>query len=468
MSGPDALAARLGDALKGRTEGPWEIYAERARRFELHLAGDRIEMRRGPIEVEGFGLRLFRPAARKVGVGFAASTDCSEASVRLAAEEAERTGPLAPSPAQQVELPAPIQGALPSVQSSDPTLTKDPEAALESYVRTLLEPVGPRPRVVPSFGSVRASLVEVSIANSLGLSSSYARTMVDLEFAVQTGGGAEGRPPAEYWVTRRLQGVPSSGVASEVQGWCRRAEDTGRAVLPPTDLTELLIPPEILADVLPPILGFRLGGEASLRKMAPVVGSAVAFEGVQITDDGLRDGASASAPVDEEGSPRRSTPLIRNGKAEALLYDRIHAAALGASTTGNGSRDSTLFPVWLRFTAAPSVEPTTLVLAHGDGGTDAELAESVGEGILLDQLGYAFPDAETSAFGGEIRLAYRIRGGKIAEPLRGGTVGGFTFGPAPTPPLLPSIVGLGSSVKLVGRLSAPTIRVRGFPIASGA
>ncbi|MCI4367701.1 MAG: hypothetical protein L3K08_08115, partial [Thermoplasmata archaeon] len=208
MSGGAGSAAGLADHLPKTLAGPWDLFVERSRRFEIHLEGARVEMRRGPISLTGFGLRLFRPAGATVGVGSAAATDTSPESLKFAVENAEATSIRAPSPAKTVALPRPPSGPWPSVSVVDHSLWEGPEEALERYAHDLLSAIEPGTGVVPSFGSVRAGLVEVSLANSEGLRAEYRHTVVDLEIAVKASGGPEGRDPGEYWVTRQTRNVP--------------------------------------------------------------------------------------------------------------------------------------------------------------------------------------------------------------------------------------------------------------------
>jgi predicted Zn-dependent protease len=142
-----------------------------------------------------------------------------------------------------------------------------------------------------------------------------------------------------------------------------------------------------------------------------------------------------------------------------LLYDVLHASAAGRTSTGSGLRDSLAYPEWEHFSTQPHPIGTTIVVGSGDGGTDAELAEIAGEGIWVDQLGYAFPDPLSAAFGGEIRIGYRIHHGKIAEPLRGGTVGGVVVGGEGEKSLLNSVLSLGKTADLTAHLSCPTLVV---------
>jgi len=184
-----------------------------------------------------------------------------------------------------------------------------------------------------------------------------------------------------------------------------------------------------------------------------------------VHDDGRVPWAPMSSPVDDEGVPQRRRLLVDHGTVSEILYDTLHAGAFDAHSTGSAFRGvSSGFPTWYRFLQPPVVLPSTIVVTAGDGGTDAELVEAAGEGIWIQEIGWSSPDPVSGAFGGEIRLGYRIRGGKIAEPIRGGTVGGFVFAPAGAPSLLSRLVAIGSTSAFVDPVSSPPILVGALPV----
>ena len=463
---PD-LAHRVADRL--RVEGPWEVLGERSRKFEVHLQGTSVELERGPIAVEGYGLRLFRRATDGMGVGFQASTDFSTEGVAAVLRDAEMTARYSRFPASSVELPARGQPAA-QVPVVDPKLWDDPAGALREYVSIVLAAFGGRPRVVPTFGSVRATLTEVSLANSSGLQLTFPETRVDLELGVKAFGGPEGAPPGEFWVTRQGRRLEPELVSGSVDDWCGYAADVRRAVSPPSGDQAVVLPTEVLAGILPDVLGFRFTGRARLRKLAPEPGTTVAPPHVNIRDEGDYPWGPGSGPYDDEGTPRQRHPLLQQGAVAGLLYDSLYASVFSSPPTGCAERSGYevgAFRAWadLRFPHRPVGRESTLVVAPGDGGTTEELVEAAREGILVTQLGWARPEPYAGTFGGEIRIGYRIRGGKLAEPIRGGTVGGSVLGPPGSPSLLANTEAIGRKVELCHHLASPAFLVRPLSVA---
>jgi PmbA protein len=467
VTGPslDSVAAtQVADQLlRRKVPPPWDVYGELLERYEVHFNGTTRETVRAPVRLEGVGIRLLRPVEGKTGIGFAATSDTSQASIDALVADAEATARHSRFPAPRADLP---DRASPTseVASYDPAAWERPVESLEGYLAELFAAFEGRVEVGPSFGSVHFTRSEATLVNSAGLQHRASRTEVDREVAVKADGGAEGRPPGEYWVVDRSVRLDPTHLRREASEWCQKAQDVRRATAPTAGPQSVVLPPKALSDILPAILGFRLSGVADLRGIAPKPGDELASPTVSLWDDGLFPFALGTSALDDEGSPQTKRELVSHGRSTANLYDLLHASAAGRASTGSGLRHSITFPRFSRFDSAPTPEPTTLVVGTGDLGTDAELAEVAQDGIWVDQLGYAFPDPLSAAFGGEVRLGYRIHGGKIGEPVRGGTVGGVVVGGTGEASLLNTVLGLGRHSVLTPHLSAPTMIVTGLGV----
>jgi predicted Zn-dependent protease len=337
--------------------------------------------------------------------------------------------------------------------------------ALEAHVATLLAAFDGKADVAPSFGSMRATLAEASIANSSGARTSFAHTTVELEIAVKASGGPEGPPPGEYWVNDTFRRLDPGRVPGDVEAWCGFARDVRRARPTPSGARPVVLPPSVVAGILPSVLGYRFTGGARLREVAPAEGTVVGVPELSVRDDGRVPWAIASAAVDDEGTPQRSRTLVSNGAVSGLLYDLLHGAAFEVPSTGNGLRGAEWYRDWRRFLHAPVGTSTTIVIEPGTSGTDPEVVEAAGDGIWVQQLGWAVPDPLSTAFGGEVRIGYRIRNGKLAEPVRGGTVGGVVLAPPGSPSMLSPLGALGSDAVLEEGVLSPTSLVKGLTVA---
>jgi TldD protein len=468
MSGPRSsadTAFRVADRLKN-LPGPWDIFAERTRSFEVHLGNAGVELTRGPILLEGYGLRLLRGRDGKTAIGFQASTDASEEGIAAVIQDAEEVSRYSEFPAKDVVLPAGGRHQVGSPDIVDPALWDDAPKALGSYTDALIGAFDDLKDTAISFGSVKAVLSEVTMANSAGLSISYPHTAVAFEVAIKAFGGPEGAAPGEYWVTSDARRLESALLPQQAQEWSRYARDARRAKSPPSGDLNVVLPPSVLGAILPAALGFKLSGRAQLRELSPAVGSQVGAPNLDLTDDGTIAWAPGSSSVDDEGTPQRQRHLVVGGAATELLYDSLYGNALGQPSTGSASRSGRfLIGGAGRFVNSPGPGTTTLTIPAGDGGTDEELIEAAGDGIWVQQLGWASPDGLTTGFGGEIRIGYRIRNGKLAEPVRGGTVGGVALASPGAPSLLASLAGIGSRPELTGGVYVPTLWVRPLTVA---
>jgi TldD protein len=163
------------------------------------------------------------------------------------------------------------------------------------------------------------------------------------------------------------------------------------------------------------------------------IGERVAAPGVTVVDDGAMDRRRGSLTIDDEGTPTRRTCLIEDGILKGYLQDRLNARLMGMEPTGNGRRES--------FAHAPMPRMTNTFML---GGRDdpAELLSRVKDGIYAKSFGGGQVDITSGKFVFSCTEAYRIRGGKIAEPIKGATL----IGDGPT--VLTRVKGMGNDLAL--------------------
>jgi TldD protein len=163
------------------------------------------------------------------------------------------------------------------------------------------------------------------------------------------------------------------------------------------------------------------------------IGDRVAAPGVTVVDDGAIEQRRGSLTIDDEGTPTRRTCLIEDGILKTYLQDRLNARLMGMEPTGNGRRES--------FAHAPMPRMTnTFMLAGKDD--PKELVERVKDGIYAKSFGGGQVDITSGKFVFSCTEAYRIREGKIAEPVKGATL----IGDGPT--VLTRVKGIGNDLEL--------------------
>jgi TldD protein len=163
------------------------------------------------------------------------------------------------------------------------------------------------------------------------------------------------------------------------------------------------------------------------------IGERVATPGVTIVDDGAIDQRRGSLTIDDEGTPTRRTVLIEDGILKGYLQDRLNARLMGMEPTGNGRRQS--------FAHAPMPRMTNTFMLAGKDDPD-ELVGRVKDGIYAKSFGGGQVDITSGKFVFTCTEAYRIRGGRIAEPVKGATL----IGDGPT--VLTRVKGIGNDLAL--------------------
>jgi TldD protein len=163
------------------------------------------------------------------------------------------------------------------------------------------------------------------------------------------------------------------------------------------------------------------------------IGERVASPGVTVIDDGAMHERRGSLTIDDEGTPTQRNVLIEDGILKGYLQDRLNARLMGVVPTGNGRRES--------FAHAPMPRMTNTFML---GGKDepAELVSRVKDGIFAKSFGGGQVDITSGKFVFSCTEAYRIRDGKVAEPVKGATL----IGDGPT--VLTRVKGIGNDMAL--------------------
>lgn len=163
------------------------------------------------------------------------------------------------------------------------------------------------------------------------------------------------------------------------------------------------------------------------------IGERVAAPGVTVVDDGAIGNRRGSLTIDDEGTPTRRNILIEDGILKGYIHDRLNARLMGVEPTGNGRREN--------FAHAPMPRMTNTFMLAGNDNPD-ELVGRVNDGIYARSFGGGQVDITSGKFVFSCTEAYRIRGGKIAEPIKGATL----IGDGPT--VLTRIKGIGNDLEL--------------------
>ena len=209
-----------------------------------------------------------------------------------------------------------------------------------------------------------------------------------------------------------------------------------RSVAAPAGEMPVVLGPGWCGVLLHEAVGHGLEGDFNRKGTSAFsgrIGSRVAAPGVTVVDDGAIANRRGSLTIDDEGTPTRRNVLIEDGILKGYLQDRLNARLMGVEPTGSGRRES--------FAHAPMPRMTnTFMLAGKDD--PGELVSRVKDGIYAKSFGGGQVDITSGKFVFSCTEAYRIRGGKIAEPVKGATL----IGDGPT--VLTRVKGIGNDLAL--------------------
>jgi len=163
------------------------------------------------------------------------------------------------------------------------------------------------------------------------------------------------------------------------------------------------------------------------------IGQRVASELCTVVDDGTIPGRRGSLNMDDEGAPTQRTVLIENGILRGYLQDRLSAAVLKGTSTGNGRRESYEHIPMPRMT-------NTCMLAGAEDPQD--IIRSVRRGLYAVYFGGGQVDITNGKFVFSASEAYLIEDGKITAPVKGATL----IGDGPT--VLTRVTAVGNDLQL--------------------
>ena len=340
-------------------------------------------------------VRVLLPDGR---AGIASTNRLDDEALAAVAGRAREAAAAAPPDPESPGLAAPAEP--PPVEACD-----EETAALGAEQQARLAAAAIGAASLPVYGFFTSGVSELAVASAAGVEVSQRLTDATLT-VLAADDERSGWATATSW---RAGGLDPEACAREA---CEKAERTHgagelapggyRAVLEPYALGELL---QYFADAA--FNGLALVEERSF--LAGRIGERVLDPRVTIVDDAL-DPQGLPKAFDFEGVPKRRVPLVEEGVARGVVWDRASAARGGTESTGHAS-PAPIRP-WGPLPQALAVEP-------GEAESLEELAELVGDGIYVTRVHYVNTVSERDGIltGTTRDGTFRIRGGRVAEPL---------------------------------------------------
>jgi len=275
------------------------------------------------------------------------------------------------------------------------------------------------PRVSQATVSYAESVQEILVANSDGVHRTDTRVRVNFAVHVVAKEGAVLESGFEaVRGTVGFEMLTEDAVRDAAEKAARRAVLNVGAQPAPAGTYTVVLSSEAGGTLIHESVGHGLEADLNLKGLSVYsgrIGQKVASELITVIDDGRDPGQRGTAAMDDEGTATQRTVLIEKGILKTYLSDRKHAEKLGIRRSGNARRES--------FRHLPICRMTNTMIASGDSDPD-EIVRSVKDGIFVKKMGGGQVDVVSGNFAFEVTECYRIRDGKLAEPLRGATLVG--------------------------------------------
>lgn len=205
----------------------------------------------------------------------------------------------------------------------------------------------------------------------------------------------------------------------------RKAADNAVRMLGAKPIESCEVPMAISPEVGTQILGYivRMLSADQVQKgkslFAEKLETKVAADILNLIDDGKLKGGVDTCPVDGEGVPRQTTPLIVNGVLKNYLYDSYTAKKGKVKSTGNRSRRG--------YQRSGGIGHTNLYIKKGKIKPEA-LFSGIDKGFYMKEaIGlHAGIDSTSGDFSIPV-IGFMIEKGQITFPIQGISIGGNLF-----------------------------------------
>ncbi len=209
----------------------------------------------------------------------------------------------------------------------------------------------------------------------------------------------------------------------ENDAWKEQADEAVRqalvnleAVDAPAGMMPVVLGPGWPGVMLHEAVGHGLEGDFNRKgtsAFSGCMGEQVASKLVTIVDDGTLPDRRGSLSIDDEGVASRCNTLIENGILKGYMQDKLNARLMGVESTGNGRREN--------FACLPMPRMTNTYMLAGES-EPGDIIASVEDGIYAVNFGGGQVDITSGKFVFSASEAYRIRKGKVCEPVKGATL----------------------------------------------
>ncbi len=163
------------------------------------------------------------------------------------------------------------------------------------------------------------------------------------------------------------------------------------------------------------------------------MGQQICDSSISIVDDATIRGNRGACNFDDEGVVGQKTYMVKDGKLNSFLHDRISANHFGVSPTGNGRRES--------FRQYPIPRMRATYMKNGQYERE-DLIRQVKDGIYVSEFSNGQVKIGEGDFTFYVQSGYKIENGRLTYPIKDINVIGNG------PKALADIVAVGNDLKI--------------------
>ncbi len=257
---------------------------------------------------------------------------------------------------------------------------------------------------VVASGALTTAVLELAVANSLGVFGHFATTRADINTVVMS------ESSASYVADMALDlnDMDFEAIGREAVEKCLRSQNPKS--LEPGDYTVILEPYAVQDFIqMMSYTGFSAVALQEGRSfMAGKIGQQIVDPRVSIWDDGLNP-QGLPVPFDFEGVPKQRVDLIENGVARGVVYDSYRAGKEGKASTGHALPAPNSFGPF----------PLNAFFGAGDASLE-EMIASTERGLYVTRFHYTRPVEPTKVVitGMTRDGTFLIQNGEITYPVK--------------------------------------------------
>lgn len=386
-----------------------EAFLTHERTFEARAFGGEIDSV-SSAEPRGAGVRVVTGGR----VGFSYTTDLTDTGLTTVLDRARANARYASEDEAVIlagawsEAPPEVRGLVDASQSRVPAADK---VAFTVALERATHGADPRIRTVED-AVYSDSEATVAIATSTGVEGSYSRTDAwGYSVAIAEDGG-DTQVGFDFGLAHGIAGLDPDEIG--LRSAHKALSVLGAAKIPSARMPVVFDP--YTSGQFLGVISSAFTGEAVQKGrslFAGKLGSKVAGN-VTLVDDGTIDGAPASGPWDDEGTPTQRTEVIQAGILTSYLYDLVSARRDGTTSTGNASRAG--------FKSGPGPAPTNMAF-DTTGQSREELLVAAGRAFFVQDFHGVHSGANAVSGDFSVGATGRlIENGELTQPVKEVTI----------------------------------------------